>query len=135
LNVIAVKKAVDYLDFNENNWFIPPAYGSDHVFSFRTLEQLEQAVNLSPLWGQGAVKVCSNPADHLLNISFNSGEISNFNGALQIVDNTGRVVLINELNGSVQVISINTTDWASGMYQCIITGNNKQWLESIEIIH
>ncbi len=74
-------------------------------------------------------------ADHLLNIYFNLGADPNFKGALQIFDNTGKLVHSEDIQNNQQMFSLNTSDWASGIYQCIISGENQKWQEAIEVIH
>jgi hypothetical protein len=47
----------------------------------------------------------------------------------------GRLIYSEAVNGSQQMFSLNTTEWASGIYQCIISGENQKWQEAIEVIH
>ena len=57
------------------------------------------------------------------------------NGTLKITDSTGRIVYSASLTEKETMLSINTTEWASGFYYCIIQTNTHSWQEKIEIIH
>ena len=47
----------------------------------------------------------------------------------------GRLIYSEAVNGSQQMFSLNTSEWASGFYYCIIKTNTDSWQEKIEIIH
>jgi hypothetical protein len=86
---------------------------------------------LAPSGGMGVAQ----SADHLLNIYFNLGANPDFKGALQIFDTAGRLVYSEAVNGSQQMFSLNTSEWSSGVYQCIVSSKNDVWKGTIEIIH
>jgi len=57
------------------------------------------------------------------------------NGTLKIADSAGRIVYSTSLIEKETMSIINTTEWASGFYYCIIKIISDSWQEKIEIIH
>jgi len=112
---IAGKKAVAYLDFNEDGWFIPPAYESDHVFAFRAPEE-EVSEGFS-------VNVYPNPGSVLVNfeIENNLNIASELN--LIIYDSQGRIIHNQIMKDYKSVITIQTSSWASGLYSYSINSD------------
>jgi hypothetical protein len=47
----------------------------------------------------------------------------------------GRLIYSEELRTSQKFISLNTSDWSSGMYHCIVSNESINFKETIEIIH
>ncbi len=114
----AGKKAVAYLDFNEDGWFIPPAYESDHVFAFRSPET-EQVEDFS-------VKIYPNPGSVIVNLEINnhlSEAQTDLN--LTVYDSAGKLVFNGLIKSDETLVTLQTDSWSSGLYSYQITSKEK----------
>jgi len=127
-NTFAGLYAMEVLNiYFDESFYIPPAVGGTWAPRLMSISPEKETLN--------TVKVYPNPADQLLNVEILlSGQVD-FEGTLQITDAQGKQIYLKDLQSAIQMLTINTSDWSSGMYQLTIFSKNSTWKESIEIVH
>ncbi|MFK7757324.1 MAG: T9SS type A sorting domain-containing protein [Flavobacteriales bacterium] len=111
------KKAVAYLDFYEQGWFIPPAYDGGQQFSFKKAEE--------PLTKQFSVNVYPNPGSVMINFDITNYMSVNDDMQLDIFDASGRMVHAQTIKDYESIITLQTDLWVNGHYTYRLHSNSE----------